>query len=99
MNAERLLERQLAERRRKINRWLNFADFAVITIAFTQFFLIIQFTESMDKVPAMVFLFMVQEIFLYLMFRLKYVEDDRCLACVGCDLGLIYRFHFFNMLL
>ena len=32
------------------------------------------------------------------MIRLKYVEEDKCLACVACDMGMLYKFHFSNML-
>ena len=52
----------------------------------------------MNEAPAMVYLFTVQEIFFYMMFRLKYIEDDKCLACISCDMSLLYRFHFFNLL-
>ena len=60
--------------------------------------LIIKFTNFMDKSPTMVFLYMLQEVFIYLMFRLKYVEENKCLACLSCDLGMLYKFHFSNML-
>ena len=70
----------------------------LIIFVVAKFTLIVKFTHFMDNNPTSVFLYMLQEVFIYLMFRLKYVEENKCLACVSCDLGMLYKFHFSNML-
>ena len=77
-----------AERRKKFNRVLNWADFLLIILTVAKFALIVKFTNFMDKTPTTVFLFILQEVFVYLMLRLKYVEENKCLACMSCDLGM-----------
>lgn len=93
------LEELVAQRRRrKCNRWLNISDFCLLMFINGQFYLLMQYTHVMDSQPSYIFLYQLQQIFAYLMFRLKYVEQDRCCACLQCDMGMLYKFHFSNML-
>ncbi len=47
------------ERKKQINRWFNIADFALLISKLLKFYLIIVYTDFMDKTPELVFLFMV----------------------------------------
>ena len=87
----------LAAQRKQTNKMLNYVDFVVFLSAVLLIIILFQAANCFDFAPLLTVNFILQAVFYYLNFRVKYaVPNLPFMWCSSCSERRHIRFHFWN---
>ena len=96
--AQELTPSQRFEKRKALNKKLNFVDFACIFSCLLLIIILASSTSVLTDDPLLTLIYMLQSLFFYMMFRTKYAIQLPFMWCSSCSERRHLRFHFCNVM-